>query len=59
MDVTKDMEQQRQQLLKHVQDFEKSLEGWSIEKFSELRYQLKQVKEKLRSLDKLSRTNCP
>ncbi len=44
-------ENNREELLKNLQNCEKSMQECSIQKFSELRYQFKQLNEKLRSLD--------
>ena len=45
----------REQLLRRKDACEQMLSDCSIDKFSELRYQLKQVKEKLRLLNQMSR----
>jgi len=47
----------RDQLLQRKQTCEQLLSDCSIDKFSDLRYQLKQVKEKLRLLNQMSRIN--
>ena len=55
------MQQQKQQvneseqLLQHMQACEKMISNCSIDKFSDLRFELKQVKEKLRLLNQWNR----
>lgn len=44
-----------EQLLQHMQSCEKRISNCSIEEFSNLRFELKQVKEKLRLLNQLNR----
>jgi len=44
-----------EQLLLHMQDCEKMISNCSIDKFSDLRFELKQLKEKLRFLNQWNR----
>jgi hypothetical protein len=44
-----------QQILQHMQECEKLIHGCSIEKFRDLRFELKQLKEKLRLINQLKR----
>ena len=44
-----------EQLLQHMQTCEKLISNCSIDKFSDLRFELKQVKEKLRLLNQWNR----
>ena len=46
---------QSEQLLRQLEECERMLQACPLQKFSELRYQIKQTKEKLRSLDNLNK----
>ena len=45
-------QEELQQLMNLIDKYEKSLQDCNLDEFRELRYQLKQVKEKLSSLHK-------
>ncbi|MCW3078849.1 hypothetical protein [Segetibacter sp.] len=51
----KELNNDREQLLQRKDTCEKLLSDCTLDKFSELRYELKQVKEKLRLLNQLTR----
>lgn len=48
-------EDQQEQLVQQMHSCEKQLNDCSLEKFSELRQELKQVKEKLRLINQFNR----
>jgi hypothetical protein len=54
-DQSNDVVQQREQLLKVLYECEKMLEECPIQRFGELRNQIKQAREKLRTLNKLEK----
>lgn len=59
--MDKDMKQQQEnankseQLLQHMHECERQITNCSIDKFSDLRFELKQVKEKLRLINQWNR----
>jgi hypothetical protein len=46
---------EREELMKRLEQYEKSLKDCSVKELRDLRYKLKQVKEKLRSLNQVGR----
>lgn len=46
---------QSEQLTQHMHDCEKMISNCSIEKFSDLRFELKQLKEKIRFINQWNR----